>query len=218
VNQQERFGTGAAKERRPMSYGGISGSYYSRTGQCSGGKKVKGVYCVGTAGNPNNYDGMFIQGWPVALKSVTDGTSKTLLIGERWYQQRAWTIGAYWTTRDSGEPYNPRQNPPPAPTGPQPGAANFSFKNVTDLAPLNLELYSKCYVIHDNATDRPQLPDSCKSPGININDLPWASFHPSGVNFSFADASIRFLPDDIDMDIFRSLASRNGDETVPEYE
>ena len=31
------------------------------------------------------------------MKQATDGLSKTLMIGERWYQMRAWMAGAYWT-------------------------------------------------------------------------------------------------------------------------
>src|SRR4051812_26145770 len=91
---------GTTKARRGMNYAGVMGSYYARTGVCPG-TKSPGKFCItssatGLAG-PNNYDGLLIEGWPVTLKSATDGTSKTLLIGERWYQARAWMIGAYWS-------------------------------------------------------------------------------------------------------------------------
>jgi prepilin-type processing-associated H-X9-DG protein len=71
-------------------------------------------------------------------------------------------------------------------------------------------------VIHDNTTDRPTLPPGCTSSplALSINNLPFASFHPSGVNFCFGDASVRFLPNDIDMKLFLALGSRNGDDMV----
>ena len=40
-------------------------------------------------------DGVFYPESDVKMKDITDGTSKTLLIGERTYQLRLWTKGAY---------------------------------------------------------------------------------------------------------------------------
>ena len=81
-------------DRRAMSYAGVTGSYYARMGRCPS-KKTSGEYCVcgGSPATdfygPNNYDGLLIHDWPVSLRQATDGLSKTLLIGERWYQVRA---------------------------------------------------------------------------------------------------------------------------------
>ncbi len=106
--QQEKFGsTDAAKARKGMSYAGVSGSYYARTGICPNVKSST-HFCVwsrnATAGSapaadlfgPVNHDGLVTQDSTVPLKKVTDGLSKTLLIGERTYQIRTWMIGAYW--------------------------------------------------------------------------------------------------------------------------
>jgi prepilin-type processing-associated H-X9-DG protein len=40
------------------------------------------------------------------------------------------------------------------------------------------------------------------------------SRHPGGVNFSFADGGVRFVPDSIDLDVYRSLATRAGRESA----
>ena len=88
---------GATQNRRGMSYVGVTGSYYARIGACPSTKQ-SGQFCVGAStANVNNYDGILIHGWSVSPKQITDGLSKTLLVGERWYQARAWTIGAYYT-------------------------------------------------------------------------------------------------------------------------
>ena len=97
-NQREKYGN---KARKGMTYAGVSGSYYSRTGVCPT-MRTSGVFCAWAGQSPsdifgpNNFDGLIIQDWPVALQKVTDGTSNTLLMGERTYQIRAWMIGAYW--------------------------------------------------------------------------------------------------------------------------
>ncbi len=205
---------GTTKNRRGMNYAGVMGSYYARTGVCPG-TKTGGKYCV-TSGatslaGPNNYDGLLIQGWAVTLKSATDGTSKTLLIGERWYQARAWMIGAYWS--GSTDPPSVSLVPPP-PNGPQPTALFFSCKNLTDKVPINHDLKISCYQLHDNATDRPMIGNPIKT--LSLNNLPWASFHPGGVNFSYGDGSVKFMPDDIDITTYLALGSRNGGETVSE--
>ena len=200
----------ATRNRRGMNYAGVAGSYYARTGKCPSAKK-SGQYCItGSATGlfgPNNYDGLLIQGWPIALKKVTDGTSKTLMLGERWYQVRAWMIGAYWSgTLDASTPL-----------GPQVSTAFFYCKNLSDKVPLNANLRSQCYQSHDNTTDRPDnLPSSCTSPGLSLNNLPFASFHTGGASFANGDGGVRWLPDDVDINVYLALGSRNGDEVVSE--
>ena len=40
------------------------------------------------------------------------------------------------------------------------------------------------------------------------------SFHPGGANFLFCDGTVRFLPNEIDMVVYRALASRSAGEAV----
>jgi prepilin-type N-terminal cleavage/methylation domain-containing protein/prepilin-type processing-associated H-X9-DG protein len=209
-NQQEKFGNAA---RKGMSYAGVSGSYYARTGNCPS-SKTSGHYCV-WSGNallgPNNYDGLLIMDWPVSLRSATDGLSKTFLIGERNYQIRAWMIGAYWVP--PAEPAQTRTERG-APTGPQPATAFFACKNLTDKVELNHDPYAGCYIDHQNDLgDRPPVPDTTPRT-IAVNDLPFASFHPRGVNFSFGDGSVTMIADDIDTKLYLALGSRNGEEAI----
>ncbi len=203
--QLEKFGDAT---RKGMSYAGVAGSYYARTGICPATKKA-GQYCVtaGAAGlfGPNNYDGLLIMGWPVSIKQATDGVSKTLMVGERYYQIRAWMIGAYW--RDTSDPNG-------NPDGPQPSTAFFACKNVTDKYPINHSPYTSAYQNHDNtAGDRPDLPASVPKV-ISVNDLPWASRHKGGSNFCYGDGAVKFLPEDLDSKVWLAIASRNGEETL----
>ncbi|MBM3997723.1 MAG: DUF1559 domain-containing protein [Planctomycetes bacterium] len=51
--------------------------------------------------------------------------------------------------------------------------------------------------------------------GGNYNDISMGSNHPGGCNVAFADASIRFLRESIDLNrVLLPLASRNGSESV----
>jgi len=212
AQQREKYGNA---DRRAMSYAGVSGSYYSRTGICPT-TRTGSHYCVW--GNPsptnifgpNNYDGLLIMDWSVPLKQVTDGTSKTFLIGERNYQIRTWMIGAYWV--GVTDPPNVRGQPATTPIGPQSSTAFFACKNLSDKVSLNHDPYQGCYIGHDNSKgDRPKVPSSTPRT-IPVNDLPFASFHSGGVNFSFGDGGVRFTRDDMDVDLYLALGSRNGDE------
>lgn len=206
--QREKFGNEA---RKGMSYAGITGSYYARMGRCPA-QKTAGEFCIaGSVTNlfgPNNTDGLLIQDRGVALKQVSDGTSKTAMFGERTYQIRAWMIGAY-----SKSPYDPRGRGV-TPFGPQPMTAFFACKNLTDKWPINHSPYVACYMDHNNALgDRPEVPDSTPR-SISVNDLPFGSLHSGGANFCFGDGSVKFVPDSIDAKVYLAIGSRNGDETV----
>lgn len=210
--QREKFGNEA---RRQMNYVGVMGSYFARTGQCPS-TRTTGIYCtaVSTTGlfGPNNFDGLIIQDWPISVQKATDGMSKTLMIGERWYQMRAWMIGAYWL--DPRTDGSARGTTPPH--GPQPSTAFFACKNFSDKVAINHDPYTGCYQAHNNGLgDYPPVPDS--TPRIlSVNDLPYGSYHSDGANFAHGDASVRFVNDDIDVDVYLALGSRNGGETVSE--
>ena len=48
------------------------------------------------------------------------------------------------------------------------------------------------------------------------NDI--RSFHPQGANALFADGSVSFLNEDIDLETLASLCTRNGNEQIPDLE
>lgn len=209
--QEEKFGsTAAAKARKPMSYAGVAGSYFARTGEC-GSNQASEHDCVASSVTglfgANNYDGLIIQGWGVKMNQITDGTSNTAMLGERTYQIRTWMIGAYWI--GTTEPPRTRFTQP-LPEGPQASTAHFSSKNFSEWG-LNHDPFDGCYKDHNNSLgDRPKVPASTPRV-ITVNDLPFASNHPGGVNFAFGDGSVRYLQEDIDYDTYLRFGSRNGD-------
>jgi prepilin-type N-terminal cleavage/methylation domain-containing protein/prepilin-type processing-associated H-X9-DG protein len=213
---KDKFNNGISS----TSYNGIMGSYASRYGieDCEP-KPYGGQHnCIGkktSLSGPTNFDGLLTQDWPVKISTATDGMSKTAMVGERWYQLRAWTVGAYWASGPPG--YSPMSGKPPE--GPTPNAIVSSTKNLDARFPLNGDLNAVgYYVIHNNAApyfDRPPMPSGGRKI-MPYNDLLFGSFHTGGANFVYGDGSTHFLTDDIDIDTYLAVGSRNGDEVVGE--
>lgn len=216
ADQREKFGNA---NRKGMSYAGVSGSHYSRTGQC-GQRKEDGFPCVWQSQSatnllgPVNFDGLIIMDWPVELREATDGTTNTLMIGERNYQIRAWMIGAYWNEPRDPPPADRRARNLPPPDGPQPASAMFAMKNFDADVPLNNDPYVQAYLGHDsvNYGDRPFMENPNRV--ISVNNLPFASYHPGGVNFCTGHGGVEFLSEDIDIAVFLAYGSRNGGEII----
>lgn len=195
------------------SYAGVAGSHATRPGTeacMTSGHGPAGLgTCVGSGGTMINVDGMLFPGAGVDGKSVLDGTSNTIMLGERWYQTRSWTVGVYYS------PGNRTVNPTEFET---PSASfSSSCKNVNVNVPPNPNLeVSGFYSSHNNTRgDRPIMPTGAPQ-GRAFNDLPFGSFHPGGVNFGRADGSVQFIADGIDLTLYGALASRNGGEVLAE--
>ncbi len=198
------------------NYGGISGSAFSRLVLNDPSLNLKSAeknYLAPSVNNfcgPVNTDGMMYQDKGVRPKDVKDGLSKTLMIGERWYQMRVWTAGVYFSQHPAGgwatEP----------PVGPTLTACFNSSKNVDARYGINPDFdVVGYYRSHRNDTDRPQMPPGAAQT-ISYNDLPFGSFHTGGAVFANADVSTKFIADGIDTRVLLSIASRNGQELVVE--
>ena len=177
------------------SYAGVAGSAASRGDDRTVGDETN---MCGTV----NFDGVFYPGSRTKLRQVEDGTSNTLLAGERWYQLRAWTAGAYW--------------PPPGNSGnlgdtPVPNSCMSALKNVDAKVPLNASLASVGYYKGHLDEDRPGTAPAGQKV-VSYNNLPFGSFHPGGANVCMVDGSVHFVEESIDPRVFVAMASRDGAE------
>jgi len=116
------------------------------------------------------------------IEDIRDGTSNTLLVGERTYQLRGWTRGAYHYG-------NPKSH-----------ACVYSAKNIT--WPLNSD--NSVLYFRDKGP-----PWTCL-----FNDLYFQSRHPGGVQFAYADGSVRFVSETINFQALQRMATIAGGEVV----
>jgi prepilin-type N-terminal cleavage/methylation domain-containing protein len=92
------------------------------------------------------------------------------------------------------------------------------------------EVWGRCWPQHQAMSPPPPgFPPDESSRGMNLHTAvyfdwppnsyhmnPWhaASFHPGGVMAAYADGSTHFIPDTIDMTVFRGMATRAGKEQL----
>jgi prepilin-type N-terminal cleavage/methylation domain-containing protein len=198
--------TNAVAKFRSGAYGsnfaGIAGSAFSRGDtDFYEGRAADGSGVV-------NFDGVLHQESKTKFKHIKDGSSKTAIVGERWYQLRIWTAGVYWT----GGGWTPTK-----PEGPAANSYLNACKNIDIRYPINSDFNTVgFYRSHDNSTDRPPMPANAQKT-IAYNDLPFGSFHPGGASFVYADVSTHFLSDEIDPRVYQAIASKNGRELNHTY-
>jgi prepilin-type processing-associated H-X9-DG protein len=200
-------------DQAASSYVGVAGSAGSRAPDSStSSQDTYGFYGSKTDNTlgPINYDGMLYMGSKVRPKDVTDGTSNTLLAGERWYSLRAWTVGGYWT---QGESSGFTQKPP---SGPKAGQFGFGYKNIDRRYPINASLEAVgYYFLHNTQKEQRPIPNApADKLTMGCNNLLFGSFHSGGANFVYADGSVHLLADDLDGNIYEAIASKNGQETI----
>jgi prepilin-type N-terminal cleavage/methylation domain-containing protein len=154
-----------------IHYTGVMGPIGTKTGT-----SVNYLYRNGGTGSDMNgsYGPVATQGLltvdkAVKLKEVTDGTSKTALLGEV-----AWLGNSRFRGWGRG----------PTNSDIRPAVANS--KNVRQ----SLNSGNAAY----------------------FNDGAFGSMHAGGAHFAFADASVRFLTDEMDFGILLAAMSRDGDE------
>ena len=175
-------------------------------------------------------DGVLTVPFGAKVAQVSDGTSKTLMLGERWYQLRAWSVGAWYSSIQS-QSHMPIQErialkkssedvylPPDVPlTGAVASARNIK-RSYTPSASLdsvkNPAGVGGYYHAHED-DDRPGAVDDGLKNGL-YNNLGFGSFHTGGANFAYADGSVHFLSEGMSDVVYISLGSRNGGETIDE--
>jgi prepilin-type N-terminal cleavage/methylation domain-containing protein/prepilin-type processing-associated H-X9-DG protein len=156
-------------------------------------RRYYGVSGGKTRTNPGETftDGLFaINKWR-GFPDITDGSSNTLAVGESVHPQLM-GIGPGYTKPDIG--------------GPDIWADGSTSDNSCTLASQSTArcVRSTWWPINSNI-----LPISG-----NNNDVPFASRHPGGANFLFADGHVGFLGDAINMPTYRALSTIADGETI----
>jgi prepilin-type N-terminal cleavage/methylation domain-containing protein/prepilin-type processing-associated H-X9-DG protein len=166
------------------------------------GRKQTSNYCgVAGAGKGDHFrdleddlcgdyftDGVLFPFSRTRIRAISDGTSRTVAVGERTYQVGTWMEGAYWLFRPDRQ------------------VCAESTKNVK--WPINADLDRVGYWVSDLAA-----PESAPKT-LLLNDLFFGSAHSGGAQFAFVDANVRFIPDSIDLTVLEDLATTRGGEAT----
>ena len=140
-NAQDKF----RADFRAISYAGVAGSAFSRR---------DADHVIGNPGGTCgqiNVDGILFPASDIRPRHITDGLSKTALIGERWYQLRLWPAGAY---HNQGGPWGLTE----APSKPVPTTCASSCKNFDARLMINPDLNVVGYYVNHDQRDRPIMP------------------------------------------------------------
>jgi prepilin-type N-terminal cleavage/methylation domain-containing protein/prepilin-type processing-associated H-X9-DG protein len=138
-----------------------------------------------TGGSANN--GIMYPESRSRFREITDGTSKTLLIGECSWNAgvtRVWAVGSNRTPTNSfanGHKWSTY------------GARNIAW-------PIN--------------TFTTKRVDSGGVPSAPANDVSFGSIHAGGANFAWADGSNRFLTENIELNVYIAMGSKAGGEII----
>jgi prepilin-type N-terminal cleavage/methylation domain-containing protein/prepilin-type processing-associated H-X9-DG protein len=136
-------------------------------------------------------DGIFFRDSSVRLTDVTDGTSSTLLFGERYHR----------------DPQFDLQQPVVWPEGGPIGQMG-RWGCVAGLGSLAMvELSAPVRINY-------QVPPGGDLSALEDRHCAFGSGHPGGANFAFADGSVRFVSDSIPLLTLQALSTRAGGEVV----
>jgi type II secretory pathway pseudopilin PulG len=134
-------------------------------------------------------DGVFFLDSSVCLKDITDGSSKTLLFGERFHQ----------------DPEFDRRNPDLRPgTESIGGTGRWGYvANVGAMA--HVTLHTSVQINYQTPPRVDQLYDRVCAFG---------SGHPRGASFAFADGSARFMAEELPLESLQALSTRAGEDVL----
>jgi prepilin-type N-terminal cleavage/methylation domain-containing protein/prepilin-type processing-associated H-X9-DG protein len=170
----------------PWSFGFYGMSSYG------GNAGTRSVLTGGMPGLPRlSKDGVIYVGSKVSIRDITDGSSTTLLFGERHHN----------------DPEYERQRPlvwPDAP--PMAGWGRWGFV-ANQGASGNISLSTPAPINY-------RVPPGGDFSTLENRACVFGSGHPGGANFAFADGSARFLSDSTPLPTLQALSTRRGGEVV----
>ncbi len=150
-----------------------------------GGKTLAGHGWRGDIFN----DGVMYMNSFMTLRKITDGTAKTMLIGESAHASR-WGAGPDYGDGCIG------------------GPATWWFGGATTVGNPNGLSVGRVLRSTKHPVNSSTL---CIAPDED-NDVPFTSEHPGGAQFVHCDGHVGLIPDDIDWQIYQGLSTRAGEE------
>jgi prepilin-type N-terminal cleavage/methylation domain-containing protein/prepilin-type processing-associated H-X9-DG protein len=147
----------------------------------------------GTQRNPLN--GITYQRSEVKLAQITDGTSNTVMVGERYIN-----IDAYFNGQDPADDQNTYV------------AHDRDMNRYTAISPAAAAGSDVARIPVVAAQIRPPLADR---PGFESDGRSFGGPHAAGINMVFCDGSVQFISFDVDTEAWRLLGGRSDEMASP---
>jgi len=160
-------------------------------------------------------NGMFGAEGVIKISGVTDGTSNTTLFGEmsRWPDDPAKGVNWYHFTAAFSTP-NIGGYWPPNEIRIQTGA--FTFPDINGVPDKTGQYVNAVFCNCGTKACIPSdwLDPNCLQSVKKLGQWAFRSLHPGGVNFAFADGSVKFIKQTINTQTYMALGTRAGGEVV----
>lgn len=137
-------------------------------------------------------DGLFGINFWIPIRSIKDGTSMTLAVGESVHPSR-FGMGSGYDNPNLGGP-----------------ALWYIAADCRPGCPENDRSHARALLSTKHSINSEIFPIER---GEN-NDIPFGSKHPGGASFVFADGHVQFLSETIDLNTYQWLSSYNGEELI----
>jgi prepilin-type N-terminal cleavage/methylation domain-containing protein len=144
--------------------------------------------------------------YKMKFAQITDGLSNTFAAGELSHN-----LQGYMTTTVNGVNIGTTPVPSSGTTAWGATTGDYFCDGTTNI---KMNTLSGPYYSRTDASAAPSQYAYFANLVANSPQFGWRSNHPAGCNFCFADGTVRFISQGIDMITYRALGSRNGGETV----
>ena len=141
-------------------------------------------------------DGIFLLNTPVKISDVTDGTSQTLLLGERYHRD---VLYETWAAASGGR-NNMSSTGFWAPSTGLPGVGDVTLSTLVQIN----YLHPAGAAINDNNYEDRRI-------------SAYGSGHTGGASFAMADGSVRFISENVSLTVLQQVSTRRGGETTGEF-